>query len=42
MPYPFSPLAFQQLHAAGWTEDRSIDLTEYERKFHEPFPPVRE
>lgn len=46
MSYAFSPIALHQLHAAGWTEDRSIDLTEYERKVleigYELFPCVRE
>jgi hypothetical protein len=41
----FSPIALQRLRDAGWTEDRSIDLTEYEREVRqlgfELLPPVR-
>jgi hypothetical protein len=44
--YPFSPIALQQLHDAGWTEDRRIDISDYERKVQElgfePFPCVQE
>jgi hypothetical protein len=44
--YPFSPIALQQLHDAGWTEDRRIDISDYERKVQELgfelFPCVRE
>jgi len=44
--YPFSPIALQQLHDAGWTEDRRVDISDYEQKMRELgidlFPCVRE
>jgi hypothetical protein len=44
--YPFSPIALQQLHDAGWTDDRRIDISDYERKIRELgielFPCVRD
>jgi hypothetical protein len=44
--YPFSPIALQQLHDAGWTDDRRIDISDYEQKVRELgielFPCVRE
>jgi len=30
--YPFSPIALQHLHDAGWTEDRRIDISRWKCK----------
>lgn len=44
--YPFSPAVLQMLHDAGWTEDRRIDIGDFEDKLRhlsiELFPCVRE